>query len=311
MYQNQSTPFTGFRVRKKRTHYRIFMLITLLVSLGVGFFWYGKGLQHKEPISPLAFEGMIDVAVAASTVIPSPSVVPPAKPLQSVPLKDQIAQAIGSVDGTFGIAVKNLKTGESYFDHADDSFTMASTYKVPLVLASFIDEESGDLPSSTTLGMYPLERGRELIITRSEEDLAQILAGKVGWGRVQEVATSMGMTQTKYTTDFTTSPRDMMTVLEKIYLGQGMSKSVRDKMYDLLERQEINDRLPKYLPDTAKVAHKTGELDDNRHDIGIVTSPETEYAIVLMSKDLGSPEDGKEVEAKLSLLFYNYFTKRS
>lgn len=296
---------------EKKRHYRIFMMVILLFGLGGGFFWYSGSNAEGEFISPLATDVLAEQTQTAMPATHAPTATPRQSPtiITDGTLAEQVASATATAKGTYGIAVKNLKTGETYYELQDEPFIMASTYKVPLVLASFIDEESGALPSTTKLGSFTLEKGRALVITRSEESLAGLLAQKLGWKRVQEVANSMGMTQTKYTNGFTTTPKDMMTILEKIYYGDNMSQSVRDKMYDLLVRQEINDRLPKYLPKDVTVAHKTGELGDKRHDIGIVTSDKTAYVIVLMSKDLGSPEKGKEALAKLSLVFYQYFTK--
>lgn len=286
-------------------------MIMLLFGLTGGFFWYNGTGDEGEFISPLATDVLAEqtqtVMPQTHTQTPSPAPLP--KIITNATLAEQVAAVTATAKGTYGIAVKNVKTGETYYELQDEPFIMASTYKIPLVLASFIDEEQGTLPSTTMLGSFTLEKGRELVITRSEEDLAGLLAQKIGWKRVQEVANSMGMTQTEYTNGFTTTPKDMMTVLEKIYRGDNMSQNVRDKMYGLLVRQEINDRLPKYLPQHATVAHKTGELDDKRHDVGIVSSDEATYVIVLMSKDLGSPEKGKEALAKLSQVFYEYFTK--
>lgn len=298
--------------RKKR-HYRVFMIIVLLVGLGVGFFWYEGKTGNQEFISPLATDVQAQQIDAHKTQSPSPSASPFSSPASGVQnngtLTEQVAAVTSATSGVIGIAVKNLKTGETYYEHAEEPFIMASTYKLPLVLTSFIDEESGKLPSTTKLGSFTLEKGRELVIIRSEENLAQLLGDKVGWKRIGEVSKSMGMKETYFTTGFTTTPKDMLTILEKIYKGEGMSKTVRDNMYDLLVRQQINDRLPKYLPKNVTVAHKTGEIDDKRHDVGIVTAYDTTYVIVLMSKELGAPERDNEILAKLSLVFYEHFTK--
>lgn len=291
---------------EKKRHYRIFMFVTLLIGIVGGFVWFDNEIKNAEIVSPIHTND-----VSAQTVTPTPEPSPPEPvilPEQSLPLAEKVAEVIGETTGTFGIAVKNLTTGESYYQQANESFVMASTYKVPLVLTSFIEQEKGTLSPDTMLGSFPLARGRELIITRSEESLAVLLSQKLTWNTVEKQAVALGMKNTDFTGDFTTTPQDMLTILEKIYKGQGMSTSVRDEMYDLLVRQEINDRLPKYLPDSVIVAHKTGELADVRHDIGIVTDGDLTYIIVLLSKELGVPEKGKEVEAQLSRMFYQHFT---
>ncbi len=59
-------------------------------------------------------------------------------------------------------------------------------------------------------------------------------------------------------------------MLEKIYLGKAVSQGASIEMKNLLLAQAVDDRIPKYLPENIKVAHKTGELDTLRHDAGIV-----------------------------------------
>jgi len=66
------------------------------------------------------------------------------------------------------------------------------------------------------------------------------------------------------------SARAAGALLEKIYLGKAVSQGASIEMKNLLLAQAVDDRIPKYLPENIKVAHKTGELDTLRHDAGIV-----------------------------------------
>ena len=70
-------------------------------------------------------------------------------------------------------------------------------------------------------------------------------------------------------------------------------------MIELLKRQELNDRIPKNLPKSAPVAHKTGELGGAKHDAGIVFTKKGDYILILMS-DTNVPQNAAEVEAKIS-----------
>jgi beta-lactamase class A len=55
-------------------------------------------------------------------------------------------------------------------------------------------------------------------------------------------------------------------------------------MLAILQRQQINDRLPKYLPKGVLTAHKTGELDGYKHDGGIIYAKNGPYILVILSK---------------------------
>ncbi len=92
-------------------------------------------------------------------------------------------------------------------------------------------------------------------------------------------ATARGLTQT-------------MTLIAD---GKVVSKSASDEMIKIMLGQEFNESIPALIPNSAKVAHKTGWNNDIYHDTGIVF-PENRkpYAISIMTR--GFAED-KEDEA--------------
>ncbi|MBI2622076.1 serine hydrolase [Candidatus Microgenomates bacterium] len=81
-------------------------------------------------------------------------------------------------------------------------------------------------------------------------------------------------------------------------------------MISLLLQQELNDRIPKYLPKEAKVAHKTGEIDFAKHDAGIVFANSGDYLIVVLSES-DNPSAASERIANLSKAVYEYFSKKN
>lgn len=104
-----------------------------------------------------------------------------------------------------------------------------------------------------------------------------------------------------------TTPHDVMLFFEKLYKGEIVNKFYSDEMLSLLKRQQINDRIPKYLPEGIPVAHKTGELDRVKHDAGIVFAPTGDYIFVVMT-DSSNPMSAAERTAILSKDFYHYFS---
>ncbi len=91
-------------------------------------------------------------------------------------------------------------------------------------------------------------------------------------------------------------------------LIKGKRATASSKMLEILKRQKINDRIPKYLPESTVIAHKTGELFGVKHDAGIVFSEKGDYIIVLMS-DTASEAHAAEVEAKISKVVWEHFEK--
>jgi beta-lactamase class A len=94
--------------------------------------------------------------------------------------------------------------------------------------------------------------------------------------------------------------------MEKLYKGEFVGSG---EMLKLLKKQQINDRIPKYLPNQTEVAHKTGELEGAKHDAGIVFSKKGDYIIVVMSQT-DNETTAAEHEALFSRDVWNYFQKK-
>jgi beta-lactamase class A len=107
----------------------------------------------------------------------------------------------------------------------------------------------------------------------------------------------------------TTSPRDMLHLLEAIAVGQRMSPASREDMLRLLLAQRINDRLPARLPPGTLVAHKTGNLPGVVHDVGIVWAPGTSFVIALLAEN--TPQGGlvAQSQAALTRAVYDYLSR--
>ena len=98
-------------------------------------------------------------------------------------------------------------------------------------------------------------------------------------------------------------------LLERIYKSQAVSTGASIEMKNLLLSQSINDRIPKYLPKGTKVAHKTGELEWVKHDVGIVYGKKSDYIFVFLS-ETNSPKDAAETIANLSRKIFDELEAR-
>lgn len=76
------------------------------------------------------------------------------------------------------------------------------------------------------------------------------------------------------------TPRDMTDLLTLIWQGRAASRTGCDGMLDILLKQTLNDRLPRFLPPGTKVAHKTGTLSGFRNDAGIVYVGEADHVAI-------------------------------
>jgi beta-lactamase class A len=83
-----------------------------------------------------------------------------------------------------------------------------------------------------------------------------------------------------------TTAADIAALYLMLVNGQIVSESVSQEMLVLLEDQQINDRLPAYLPEDTIVAHKTGNLDGLVHDAGVIFAPAGPVVVVVLTEDV-------------------------
>lgn len=76
------------------------------------------------------------------------------------------------------------------------------------------------------------------------------------------------------------TPRDMVSLLERIERGQMVSEAASKEMIAVLKRQQDNDCIRRKLQ-IMPVANKTGALDALRSDVGIVYSPKGRIAMAI------------------------------
>jgi beta-lactamase class A len=76
------------------------------------------------------------------------------------------------------------------------------------------------------------------------------------------------------------TPREMVTLLEKIERGEVVSKEASKEMIGVLKRNRDSECIRRTFGDTP-VANKTGALDALRSDVGIVYSPKGRVAMAI------------------------------
>lgn len=102
-----------------------------------------------------------------------------------------------------------------------------------------------------------------------------------------------------------TSVRDCGMLLEKIYNKECVSEEASEKMLELLKAQQNTWKIPQGLPEGICSANKTGETDEDQHDMAIVYGEKTTYILCVMSE--GCPEGTAITNIQnISKIVYNY-----
>lgn len=76
------------------------------------------------------------------------------------------------------------------------------------------------------------------------------------------------------------TPAALTELLARIWRGEAVSRTACDAMLEILLKQQLNDRLPRYLPPGTPCAHKTGTLPGIRNDSGIIYANENAHVAV-------------------------------
>jgi beta-lactamase class A len=166
-----------------------------------------------------------------------------------------------------------------------------------------------DVPIGTALSV---EAALRRMIAISDNASANMLADRVGWLSLNATVRDLGLQETRLTSSaLTTSPRDMLLLLELLARGEGPTAASSADMIELLLEQRVNDRLPARLPPGIAVAHKTGNLDGIIHDVGIVYAPGAPFVIALLAEEAPYYGQVAQAQAALTRAVYDYFVTAS
>lgn len=154
-----------------------------------------------------------------------------------------------------------------------------------------------------------VKEAMEKMIIISDNYSALLLASRIGNLSLSTFLNKYDFTNSSIGSPPKSTAKDISGFFEKLYLGKLVSKKDSLQMIEILKRQTLNDRIPKYLPENISVAHKTGELDTVKHDAGIVFAKNGDYIIVVLSSS-NNPIQTAERIARFSEAVYKYFESR-
>ena len=259
-------------------------------------------------------------------------------PLQKITEK----QLLGKNED-YGVVIKNFKTGENFSYNESKVFESASLYKLWIMGVAFQKIRSGQIsegevltgsvkvfdeilsdatptPSVTaspepTIEPSPTEEKKisylvgeaiEKMITASDNYAALLVASRSGSFAVTNFLKEYRFDNSNFRQPPKTTAKDIGSFFEKLYNGEIIDKDYSKKMIDILKKQTLNDRIPKYLPGNLEIAHKTGELLNFKHDGGIAFTKKGDYIIVVLS-NTSDPAKAAEKIANFSKEIYDYF----
>jgi D-alanyl-D-alanine carboxypeptidase (penicillin-binding protein 5/6) len=237
-------------------------------------------------------------------------------------LGDVLKPAIEAHHGEVGIAVKHLKTGETYEYKADRPMPTASLIKLPVMITTYeaVDkgkvsltkmielkkedqvQGSGILTSHFSPGTkISLRDAIRLMIVYSDNTATNLVLDQLGLPATNECMERLGCPDTKINSKVfrrdtsiakdrsakyglgSTSARDMVKLCEVLYEKKVVNKDACKEMLSHLYACDDKLKVPRLLPTGTKVAHKTGSVDHSRTDAGIIETPSGPIAYCILT----------------------------
>lgn len=241
------------------------------------------------------------------------------------PLAERLTPLIEAHQGRVGVAVKNLKTGESFAHKDEEAMPTASLIKFPVLIELYRQAEAGqvDLGKMLTLretdkvpgsgiltphfsagASFSLRDAARLMIAFSDNTATNLVIDEIGLPATTETMMRLGCPNTRlhakvYLRDTTSIDRERS---ERFGLGSTTAAEML-RLYELLEREELvspqasktirehlracqePNKFPRFLPQGTVLAFKGGSVNDARTAAGIIESPAGPIAICVLTAE--------------------------
>jgi beta-lactamase class A len=264
-------------------------------------------------------------------------------------LRLAVAEQEQQLDGVLGVAILDLKSGQTFLVRPDEVFPQASSIKIA-VLAElyhqaqqsargasgkatlkdrYVVRAADIVPDSAILGgLTPGVSSltnhdlATIMVAVSDNSATNVLIDRVGMDNVVRLTESLGLSHTQLRRKMMdlqaaaqgreniSTPREMMTLLEQIYRGKVIEAPLLDDFFNVLATHK-DSWIPRDLPADLKIANKPGELEGVRNDSGIVFVENRPYVICVMSTYLKSERAGEETITRISRLAFDLFDRLS
>ena len=296
---------------------------------------YNGGLSERVVLKRLLCLVLLVVAAFAQDSIPEKQKVLWQKLESTVDTVDR------DLDGTMGVAILDLNSGQKFLLHADDVFAQASSIKITVLLELYRQAQQGKLrltdlytvqqsdlvqDSDIMNGLTPgvtkitLRDLATMMVAVSDNSATNVLIDRVGMENVNALLDSLGLPHTRLRRKMMdvkaasegreniSTPREMMTLLEAVYRGKVLNKEMTDDFFKMLSTHK-DSWIPRELPDDVKSANKPGALEGVRNDSGVVFAQNRPFVICVMTTYLRRERDGEEAISKIALAAYRMFDR--
>ena len=244
-----------------------------------------------------------------------------------------------------GYAIKDLSSGETFLRLPDTVFPQASSIKLTILLELMRQAQEGKLsleekhtlrrsemtvgdtePILTMLGdgtvTLSLHDLAIFMVVLSDNTATNILIDRLGMDNINAGVTRLGLKETKLRrhmidleaakkgNENVSTPREMLTLIEKVHAGQALDAAHTKEYFDLL-RLPKESEFHKALPEDASIADKPGSLEGVRCDTGLIDIPGHPFIMSVTTTYDANGDEGERAVEDVARLAYDYFNRLS
>lgn len=253
-------------------------------------------------------------------------------------LNDKILQSFEGLEGNVSIVLKDLNKKELIYELSPNIIVpSASTIKILIMIEALNQILQGKYCFNETIYIkkediveYSIIKELDinyysyidlitLMIIISDNTATNVLIDLLGFDNINNMAINIGLKGTRLRRkmmDFAaakhgrqniTTAAEMALIMELLYESKILNKNLCRLAINILKKQMYKDMLLRYIPEDLEVAHKSGDLQNLNHDIGIFYLPDKEYLLGVFVTDSKNNNMAKDIIGKVSQTVYNHF----
>jgi D-alanyl-D-alanine carboxypeptidase (penicillin-binding protein 5/6) len=266
-------------------------------------------------------------------------------------LAERLQPWIDEFEGEAAVAIKDLKTGVEFKHRSDEPFPTASLIKLPIMVAAYNAAEGNDLldqkvtlkekdkvPGSGILTSHfshgatiSLRDTIQLMMVYSDNTATNLVIDAISMPATNEMMKSLNCDHTQLNSKVfrrdtsidlegskkyglgSTTAQDMIRLLELLQAKKLVSEKASNQMLAHLLACADRTKIPRFLPPTVEVAHKTGTVSSSHCDAGIVMGPAGPILICVLTdkiKDRSSENNAADLLCgKIAKEAFDYFSE--
>lgn len=289
--------------RKRNNKYALYAAGLILCTVFIAVLWVFPSPETEKPMS--------DAKASQVPLTPKKEEI---KKIDFTPMGAQINAAIAEAPRyETGVAVIDLKTGDTVTYGAPEAFVAASTAKLLTAMAYLKDVDQGKHTLTEPVGGKDAKSALEGLIVESDNVAWDAFNnGILGHPELVALANQIGLEN--YNAERNTMPPiSVAKLLQALYTEKVLSHESTQLLLGYMSRAKEVEHISSIVPVGVKFYHKPGYLSDRVHDATIIDNGKRPYVLVIFSKSRTKYYDpliGKTLFEKIGQATFETFLRQ-